>query len=393
MANFCVYCGKPLVAGQPCQCRTPVAPAAPAAPTYTPTPAAAPAAPAYTPNPTAAPAPTYAPTYNPAPTYAPPAQQGPEISAKKLDADTVKGFWEKMKNRMGIGNPELNQGDAFETGKKIVPECISANEGEVPVKQYTVAKLRNRVLGIPYTTAMGKLQVTNKRVIFRAPGRCMAGRTTLQHEFAVDELAGIEARREYVFNGWDLLFGMIVAFLGGTLILRLMAEIFSSGMDKTDTLFAMLLMLGIGVGGCIPFFTMKKRWYLKMLCLGASLMTLSTWAPTVSRAGKWQDVGFYEFIGDISGYLVYPVLACFIFALLVNAIKPNLVLSIKTKSALGAIDIRRRQMIRFSGRMEDGTGYGEVLPLDDAERCIREVNAVITDIQKLGDFGIEKWKA
>ena len=39
-----------------------------------------------------------------------------------LNADAAKGFMESMKNRMGIGDPELNQGDAFEKDKLIVPE-------------------------------------------------------------------------------------------------------------------------------------------------------------------------------------------------------------------------------------------------------------------------------
>lgn len=37
-------------------------------------------------------------------------------------------------------------------------------------------------------------------------------------------------------------------------------------------------------------------------------------------------------------------------------------------------------------------GFNEILPENDAEKCIREISAMISDIQKLGDFGIEKWR-
>jgi len=81
-----------------------------------------------------------------------------------------------------------------------------------------------------------------------------------------------------------------------------------------------------------------------------------------------------------------------LITLFIIAFKPNLVLVIKTKGAGEAIDIRRKKTVRFSAKDEDHTGYKEVIPTDGAERCIRELNAVIIDIQKLGDYGIEKWK-
>ncbi len=319
MANFCARCGKPLAEGETCSC------------TGT------------------------APVFN---------------------VDSAKGFVESMKNRMGIGDPELNKGDAFEKGKMIIPECVKANEGEIPVKQYEVATLRNRILGIPYTKAVGRMQVTNKRVIFRAPGRCLAGRTTLQHEFAIDELAGLEARREYGFNFWDLLVGYIVAMIGGGIISAIVGGIASSAT------VAVILALLVGIAGCIPFFMMKKRWLLKLLCLGGSSMPLLSIGDMVEGFFG----GFLFFLGIISVIMT-------LFTLLIYSIKPNLVLVIKTKSASEAINIKRKKVALFRGEKEEHTGYTEVIPADDAERCIREIDAIINDIQKLGDFGIEKWKA
>ena len=42
--------------------------------------------------------------------------------------------------------------------------------------------------------------------------------------------------------------------------------------------------------------------------------------------------------------------------------------------------------------MEKGLGFSEVIPTDESETVIRELSALINDIQKLGDFGIDKWK-
>lgn len=308
-----------------------------------------------------------------------------------LNADAAKGFMESMKNRMGIGDPELNQGDAFEKDKLIVPDCVSANEGEVPVKQYKVATLRNRILGITYTKAVGRMQVTNKRVIFRAPGRCLAGRTTLQHEFAIDELAGVEARREYVFNAADLIIGMICTLLGGFLINWLIGAMCESSL-KDGVFLLGLMTLVFGVAGCIPFFMIKKKWLLKLLCLGGSFMPLLTQSSVVSMFGKADDSAITEFFGTILLILGVISLIFALITLFIYSIKPNLVLCIKVKSATDAIDIKRKKLAVFGGKEEEHTGYAEVIPEEDAERCIREINAMINDIQKLGDFGIDKWK-
>ncbi|MDO5479603.1 MAG: hypothetical protein Q4G23_10625 [Clostridia bacterium] len=310
-----------------------------------------------------------------------------QCSTPKTTIDLSAGmdFFEKMKNDMGIGDPELNKGDAYEKGKQIVPDCIKANEGEIPVKQYKIATLRNRIFGIPFMKAIGRLQVTNKRVIFRAPGRSIVGRTTLQHEFAIDEIAGIEARREYIFDIWDFIFGCIVFFFGFSVSSALVGSL--SG-NADGILGLVLLSLVIGVAGCIPFFRVKRKWLLKLLCLGASMGPLSI----ASTMLAYMDHTVWSVLFYI---LAFIVLVFTVIATVFNFINPNLVLVIKTKSASDAVDIRRRRVGIFGmvTDKDEHTGYAEIRPEEDAEISIREIGALINDIQKLGDFGIEKWKA
>lgn len=299
-----------------------------------------------------------------------------------FNTDSAQGFVESMKSRMGIGDPELNKCDAYETGKRIIPDCVNASEGEIPVKQYEVATLQNRIFGIPFMKAVGRVQVTNKRVIFRAPGKCLAGRTTLQHEFAIDELAGIDARREYVFNAWDLIIGVIVAILGGIITTTLVTSLCSSAFNNGETAGAAILALLFGIAGCIPFFMIKKKWLLKLLCLGGSFMPLFSIGGTVSLIGEYTDSGASALLGGLLSFLGLISLLFALFALFLYAISPNLVLLIKTTSGSDeAISVKSKN-----------TGYAEIIPAEDAERCIREIDAMISDIQKLGDFGIEKWK-
>lgn len=332
MSKFCGFCGRPLMDGETCSCRGQAS--------------------------------------------------GSNGNSNK---EVAQGFWEAFKNRIGIGDPERNHGDAFEKDKQIVPDCVTSNETEIPVKQYEIATLRSRILCIPFSKAIGRLQVTNKRVIFRAPGRCLAGRTTLQHEFAIDEIAGLEARREFVFHFFDMLLGWIVAIFGGSVLVALITELFKKSIGKAELAGPIIFAFMFGAAGLLPFFFLKKKWLLKILCLGGSFLPMMSFGSMANKVGG-DGEKFFGFLLTFSGVVVLLLTLVTVF---IYAIKPNLVLIIKTKSANGAVDIQRQKIGRG---LEDHTGYKEVIPADDAERCIREVDALINDIQKLGDFGIEKWK-
>jgi len=403
-----------------------------------------------------------------------------------------------MKNRMGIGSPERNETDTYERGMKIVPECIAATENEIPVKQYNIAILRNL---LRFERAEGRLQVTNKRVIFRAAGTSVRGRTSLQQEYAIDEVAGIEARNNYKFNFLYLLFALAIMYLAYSII-------FQSGMtrqimnprhvqlsrererdaiqyrnaaeravpvaeaklrpaqeavtnaerdardgiqrtrriergrdwmgnmlydtqryrdtsesamaeaqanlatairekeyvereieqakanlenallaeteavrrrDRTEKTWATLMTLfglAIGIGCLIPFFAMYKKFGLKLffLCFSIAGFQLS---HVASRAEI-----FYLFLG-IS--VITTIVCVFIFCF-----RPNLVINILNKmGSTAAIDIRRENQVSMA--FEKGLGFMEVIPTEESESAIRELGAIINDIQKLGDLGLAKW--
>jgi hypothetical protein len=140
------------------------------------------------------------------------------IVEKLIGSGTPVGnFFASMKNRMGIGSPERNATDTYEREKKIVPDCISAIENEIPLKQYNIAVLRTL---LKLERAEGRIQVTNKRVILRAAGRSIGGRTTLQHEFAINEIAGIEARKNFKFSFLYLVFAILISSLAFLIITR-----------------------------------------------------------------------------------------------------------------------------------------------------------------------------
>ena len=306
-------------------------------------------------------------------------------------ANNVKSQWVNFKNRVGIGEPEYNATSPYEENLKIVPECVKPNDGEIPIKQYTIAKLRNRgVWGISISQALGRIQVTNKRVIFRASGKWYTGRTVLQHEYDINEISGVEARREFIFNIWDFInafsvfgLGFIIAFL----ILNLPETEFGLG----------VLGLFFTIVGSLPFFMLQKKWLLKIFLLGFANAGCFANSLIASKNDIMSASGESSF-GEYFFTFIYVVVAILtIFSFTIYIIKPNLLLIIKTKGASTAVDIRakRTEGIKklFGIRSEnEHTGYSEILPLDECESCIRELWAIISDVQNLGDFAIEKWK-
>ena len=394
-------------------------------------------------------------------------------------------FGESMKNRMGIGVPEQNATDTYERGMNIVPDCIKANENETPIRQYNIVVLRNL---LKFERAEGRLQVTNKRVVFRAAGRSVGGRTTLQNEFNINEIAGVDARRNYKFSFLYLIFAFFIVYLSyfaffNTVIsgkLSIFADIMSpshvriardnesvamlkandarqredgaisnrkdaeakekraidvrtaaeknekrapqgeyyyysyrdykkeriaaqiaenraiaaretaereekqaiaqrelaetaareatakrESAEKTWAVLMTALGLVFGIGGLIPFFALYKKFGVKLLILNLSILGFLL---SLTASGSWI---FHIFlILSIIIILVCVFLFCF---------RPNLIIRVKTKGVKEAVDI--------SGK----TGFAEIIPTDETEGAIREIGAIIGDIQSLGDSAIKKW--
>ncbi len=274
---------------------------------------------------------------------------------------------------MGIGEPEYNNDSPYEDGMKIIPDIVRPNEGEVPIRQYQIATLRNKVAGVTYAKATGRIQVTNK---------------SLQHEFLIDEIGGIEARREHIFNKGDMFLSLIAAIIGTLIMTRIVGnsierDINFRGLGTT----CYFLALFFGTVGIVPFFAIKKHWLLKAFLAGVSGGAFLV--PALAGANLF-----------FAALAIFAYIIVFLAGLLYS-IRPNLVLSVKLKGAASpAVDIRRTStgiggiLQRAGGTdSDDHTGFKEIYPEKDAERAIREIGAVINDIQKMGDYAVSKWEA
>lgn len=325
MARYCKKCGKQLMDGEKCSCRS-------------------------------------------------------ELNVQEI-LHVVKSFIVTMLKRMGIGAPSENSSTIFESGQSIVPDIAKANEGETPIKQYEVAVMRSRVRG---HYAKGKLQVTNKRVLFRAAGFSLQGPIAQQYEFSINEIAGIEIKKKKRISIMNLIVGFYLNLIGTFIGLALFETL-----AETQPTLAFLIALSLAGACAIPFFALHKKFWLKLLALSIGSGALAAVAVA--------DLSFTDFLfgfPDLTAniFLSGPYHILWLINLVLVATVPDLVLIVKTKGSGPAFEIRRKQFPTMFKPMVEYTDFGEVLPGKDVDTVIAELGAMIDDIQTLGDMAIDKWK-
>lgn len=289
---------------------------------------------------------------------------------------------EKIAENFGIPNKE-NRSKLYERGMKIVPDCVVANDREIPLRQYDIAKLRSIGKG---AFAEGRLQVTNKRVLFRAAGFSLLGPNQMQYEFAINEIAGIEIRNDHRVGVLHLLLGLILSVV----VIERAQSVFEKFANFSSFL-AGIIALVLAAWAVLFFLSTKGKQFIKLAFIAIAAGALNVKALTtklmIIPVLKDNFFGFVELI-------IYLLL---VLNLILIVYVPNLVLLIKTKGASAPIEIRRKEsngLLAFLLHMpkKEYTGYSDVMPGKDVYKAMKELGTMITEINLLGDSAIEKWK-
>ncbi len=296
--------------------------------------------------------------------------------------NVAKRFLAFIMSRIGLGcaTPEETL-DVFERKLSIVPDILKPNDGETPIKQYEIAKLRSR---LHLKRADGRLQVTNKRIIFRAAGISPTGKNTLQYEFRIEEIGGLEVKKSHRLSVSNVFLTIIMTGLVDDYV----ADFFH-WIESFSTLTALLMCYGISTVALVLFFLVKKKFWLKYLILsfavGANIGIYNFSIAAIDTFLGNFVFGLNEAVLLITGvfWLVNLFLVCFV---------PDLRISIKTKSAGEAIQIRRKVRGIFRKQPTEYTDFSTVCPWTDTDQAIVELGAMIDDLQTMGDYAIEKWK-
>lgn len=330
MKKFCMYCGKELEEGQSCSCQT---------------------------------------------------NQGKEKEENKKSVDIGK-VYDVVRKSFGIPNAD-SIAESFEKNKKIVPDSVVPDDGEIPIRQYHIATLRSIFKGM---YAEGRLQVTNKRVLFRAAGISLLGTTELQHEFSIEEISGIEIRRDHRLG----VFHFLIAFMLASFFMDLSSSVFSAFSSLT-TIFSTICSIVLSGASIGLFFYLEKKFFVKLILSSIAFGSIIATGFTTQLFFIPESDGIiYSVLGTVIGLLL-------VICMIVVGFVPNLVIEIKTKSASSPIEIRRKESngilaFLFNMPKKDYTGFADVMPGRDTQKAIKELGAMINDINVLGDVAIENWK-
>lgn len=286
----------------------------------------------------------------------------------------ISPFIYKLLGRMGIDTPKTGDFDYYERGRSIVPDCINPDNGEKAIKQYDIAILRSRA---KLTRAEGRMQLTNKRLIFRANGFSPAGKVTFQQEFAIDKIDGVEIRKDYRFRGWDLLISYFLSAIFVTVGVVGIGRMFRGNGSLLFGIFTTLLSLAC----CIPFFAVKKRFLMKQILSGIGF--------GIAATGVMANVG--EGYGILNIFFCLVVFMIHIISVFLFCFKPNLRIEIKTSGGTPAMELRHKYTsLLLWHRMDEYSGFAEILPGKDADTAIKEIGSLIDGLKSRGDANISE---
>jgi hypothetical protein len=266
---------------------------------------------------------------------------------------------------------------------KLLKESVTPAEGEASVKAYHCTYYKSWLLGL---SASGYLEVTNKRVIFQACGKSSAGTSIIHSEVPIADVSGISTYKGTYFSIGHLLAAVVASFIAFSLVPFVITIV-----QDYDTLI--YVRWGIALLGFVGSFFVSKQSIWRCVLVSSSASALLVVGIISS---------FFNFLGSIFGFgngsnnwsilLGFLVAIYALICLFWYARRPTFSLSVSSKGGSST-------PINISGATGIGIfdiAAGKALtaePADEAEKLLKELGAVILDIQTLGDFGISKWKS
>ena len=291
----------------------------------------------------------------------------------KTAAHATKEFFGALSDVASMGSEEvvLHTADGrYESGMQIIDQCAVPTDKEIPVRQYDIAKLSTPLLKKAY----GRMQVTNKRVIFRAAGKSLVGPILTEKEFAIEEIGGIDIKADYRFSVFEFVIGLLLSGIitaGFSMLCGWMASAFESLVPVVIVSVVMLVLTYTMLTATV------RRWKFKaafLWCCAGGMIT----SALAMHGHDFLSTSFF-IIGGASALVALVMQA-------LGGIVDDLHIAVRVKGGHDAMEIARKL------RKDERSGFQIVRPWRDTELAIRELGALIDDIKHFGDAGIAKWK-
>lgn len=270
----------------------------------------------------------------------------------------------------------------------ILNKSIAPAEGEFSVKSYECTHFRSPVFDM---TACGYLEITNKRLLLQELSGHLSRTPQIIHcEVPLSEVAGINIYQGKTFNGLRLLAGILL--LAGCIpVVAAISTYPLLSLESSPTSYqaTVWLLFTVSLYGAYGYHpppvsntrrTQEGSWK-ELLVISAGLGIISTLAKDV--------ISYTPFITSVPALLVAVATGSYAlirfsrqaaFSLRVHA-RGNHLPVMKVTEPIPAGRPRKAPHKTITGQ-----------PAKDSLLVMKELGAVILDIQLLGETGIDKWR-
>jgi len=266
----------------------------------------------------------------------------------------------------------------------IVPEIIHPCDGENPVKQYNFMEMKFPLFKY---WANGLLQITNKRIVYTLLSNSCFGYDRMQSEFAIDDVASVTVGKTTSFN---FLYPLLYLLISPTLL-------FTLGLiGHINQYFSLVLAI---IGAVAVFFLSRTKHFnwLHILSAGLGYTCLMS---IISSMGDMDELLLNMLMGYDAefNFVGFILIIFYIYFLIMNIISyfrsiihTNINVTVTSKSGVATpITCNQNGFLSVSHNLLQSLCIIE--PTEDTDVMASELGAMISDIQKLGDYGIEKWR-
>lgn len=252
-------------------------------------------------------------------------------------------------------------------------------EGEMLVRTYRCGVYRSLLLG---KKADGIVEVTNRRILFQARDSADDSRDTLHSEIPISEVSGLSLFKGFSFSIVTFLCGWVVSAAVVAVLSQVLMAMFS---DNADSTLLKIVLWALALGAVYQVYVQRAK-PLRALIVNALALTLygtiaQLAAMDFNGGGGGAIPGLAVFfLGIVQLYLIFRFARrnTIEFRLFSRSTQPSPV----AISGFSPLDAKLLEITR---------GMTSFAPGEDATRMMNELGAVVSDIQSMGDFGIEKW--
>ncbi|MBE7433097.1 MAG: zinc-ribbon domain-containing protein [Anaerolineales bacterium] len=325
------------------------------------------------------------------------------------DLRSISSAQTTLPSQPSDSQPIKNQGGAR---FKLLEENLAPADSELEVRTYHCTSFKSLLLSL---NAEGYLVVTNKRVVFHAFGTSFAGKSILQSEVPIEDVSGISIYKGSYFSLTHLLGAFFLSIFFGNVVITILASIILAlarfflqdqslinlDVESLETTAKVLYLALQVLLWILAFASLVISFFLsKQSIFRSAFATLAAFTLTVLGSLSYisneiqdylnseQSTGGSGFVLVLAMFVVIYALVCFFW----YSRRPTMSLAVGSKGGSST-------PIAISGISSFGiynTAASKALsaePAEDAEALVKELGAMVMDIQTLGDLGVNQWRA